>query len=849
MPVLFDFAFETTNFRRLTFIPESRNYNRASEGAYTMEAFLQDARYSLRGFRRNPAFTFTIIATLVLGIGATTAVFSVVDRILFRPLPYAHADRLVSVGLVQSLETNAFMLGYFYYDWQRSQQPFVAITSESATTQNCDLTEARPAQTNCTWVEGNFLSTLGISPALGRNFLPEELLPNGPSVALISYGLWSNRYGLDRNILNKTIDIDGSAVRVVGVLPKDFEMPRLQSADVLFPQANDEAADRVGNGGLGGPRRAFARLKPGVSISQAEAELQPLLKQALARIPSDIRYDFHLRVQPLRDMQMKEVRQTAWVLLGAVLTVLLVACANIASLLTARGATRQRELAVRGSLGASRARLARQSFTESALLSVAGAIGGCALGEVLLHIFIAIAPANIPYLSHVQLDLRIVAVTILLALLCGTLFSLPSALQSPESLFLNSRSSTVFHANLRKWLVVTQIAASMVLLAGAGLLLRSFHNIEDQNLGMRADTSMSATITLGGHAYPTPESRLNFFRQLATRIQFGPGVTSVSISDSIPPEPGHLGGRLDEIRVAGRPSPIQGVTGVVASRLISPQYFRALDIRILQGEGFHEEQMTGAQNPVVVSKRLAELLFGNESPIGQRIRGKSDVSSEPWSTVVGVAADVKNGGLTKEEEPEMYHLRRDLPGDWDGHGRWDKTSIVVVRSALPPDQTSRWIRSQVAALDATLPIDLATLQERVSKLAAPARFQSWLVTFFAVTGLALALIGLYGVIAFLVAQRTQEIGVRMALGANKGDILRLVMASSLKMILSGTVLGAAAALAATRLLSGLLYGVGPGDPVTFGLVTVTLITVAVAAALVPARAAANVDPIVSLRCD
>jgi putative ABC transport system permease protein len=812
-----------------------------------METFLQDARYSLRGFRRNPAFTLTILATLVLGIGVTTAVFSVVDRILFRPLPYTHGDQLVSVGLVQSLETNPFMLGYFYYDWQRSQQPFAALTSESATTGNCDLTEARPAQIDCTSVEGNFLSTLGVSPALGRNFLPEETIPNGPNVALISYSLWSNRYGLDRSILNKTINIDGNDVRVVGVLPKDFEMPRLQSADVLFPRANDEAADRVANGGLGGPRRAFARLKPGVSISQAEAELQPLLKRALARIPSDIRYDFHLRVQPLRDMQMKEVHQTAWVLLGAVLMVLLVACANIASLLSARGAARQRELAVRGALGASRIRLARQSFTESTLLSVAGAIGGCALGEALLYIFIAIAPANIPYLSHAQVDFRIFAATVLLALLCSMLFGLPSALQQPESLLLNSRSSRVSHTTLRKCLVVTQIAASMVLLAGAGLLLRTFRNIEDQNLGMRADTSMSAAITLGNHAYPKPESRLNFFRQLTTRLQFGPGVTSVSVSDSIPPGPGHLGMRLDAIQVLGRPLPTQGLTGAVASRLISPEYFRALDIRILQG--FDEEQMTRGQNPVVVSNRLAKLLFGNESPIGQHIRGKSEDSSDPWSMVVGVVADVKNGGLTKEEVPEMYRLRRDLPGDWDGHGRWDETSVVVVRSALPPDQTSRWIRSQVAAIDATLPIDLATLQERVSKLAAPARFQSLLVTFFAATGLALALIGLYGVIAFLVAQRTQEIGVRMALGANRGNILWLVMASSLKLILSGTLLGTIAALATTRFLSGLLYGVGPDDPATFGMVTVTLIVVAVAATVVPARAAAGVNPIVALRCE
>jgi predicted permease len=435
----------------------------------------------------------------------------------------------------------------------------------------------------------------------------------------------------------------------------------------------------------------------------------------------------------------------------------------------------------------------------------------------------------------------------LLALLCGALFGLPSALQRPESLLLNSRSSTVFHTTLRKWLVVMQIAASMVLLAGAGLLLRSFRNMEDQNLGMRADTSMSAAITLGDHAYPTPESRLNFFRQLTTRLQFGPGVTSVSVSDSIPPGPGHLGTRLSEIQVQGKPSLPQGVAGVVGSRLISRDYFRALDIRILQG--FHEEQIAGAQHPVVVSKHLAVLLFGNQGPIGQHIRVKPDDPAAPWSTVVGVAADVKNGGLTKEEEPEMYYLRRDLPDDWDGNGRWDKTSVVVVRTALPPDQTSRWIRSQVAALDTTLPIDLATLQERVSKLAAPARFQSLLVTFFAATGLALALIGLYGVIAFLVAQRTQEIGVRMALGANRGDILRLVMASSLKLILSGTVLGTVIALVAARFLAGLLYGVGPYDPVTFCLVTLMLIAVAVAATLAPARRAAGVNPIVALRCD
>jgi putative ABC transport system permease protein len=816
---------------------------------YLLETLVQDVRHSLRGFRRNPVFTLTIVITFMLGIGATTAVFSVVDRILFRPLPYANADRLVSVGLVHSLESE-FMLGYFYYDWQRNQEPFESLTSEDAVTSECDLTERNPSQLKCESVEGNFLPTLGVSPALGRNFLPEEDRPNGPGVAIISYGLWSNHYNLNSGILDKTIDLDGKPVRVVGVLPKGFEMPRLQAVDVLFPRTTDEVADRTSNGGLGGPRRAFARLKPGVSTQQAEAELQPLFQQALKKIPSDIRYDFHLKVRSLRDLQMQNVRMTAWVLLGAVLAVLLIACANVASLLMARGVLRQRELAVRSALGASRARLARQAFTESGLLSLAGAIMGCALAEGLLRLFIAIAPANIPYLNQIQLDLRIVSVTILLSILCGALFGLAPALQKPPGGMLSGRSLTsISHATVRQWLVITQIAASMVLLAGAMLLLRSFSNLENQNLGMRTDNTLTASITLGEHNFPTPESRLNFFQQLTTRLRFGPGVTRVSVSDSLPPGGGGMGGRLDEIVVAGRPASAPGITGVVASRLVSPEYFRALDISMLQGEGFREEDMTANESFIVLSKRLASLFFPNENPIGQRMRFDKLANSEGWSTIVGVAADVKNSGLAKEEVPEFYRLRRNLPSDWAGGGIWGKTSIVVIRSSLPPDQTSRWIRSQVAALDPALPIDIATLHQRVSKLADQPRFQTLLVGFFAATGLVLALIGLYGVISFLVTQRTQEIGVRLALGANKSDILRLVIGQSLRLIAAGTAFGLIAALAATRVLSSQLFGIDAHDPGTFAIVTLLLVFIALMATLLPARSAIRVNPIVALRCE
>jgi putative ABC transport system permease protein len=831
-------------------VERTREECREARPGYRMETLSQDVRYAVRGFRRNPIFTLTVVVTLMLGIGVTTAVFSIVDRILFRALPYAHADRLVSVGLVQSLETQEFMLGGFYYDWRNNQKSFEMMTSENAVTNMCDLTERNPAQVSCPLVESNFLPTFGISPVLGRNFLPEEDRTGGPKVALISYGLWLTHYSRDPGILNRTIDIDGKPFRVIGVLPKDFEMPRLQAADVLLPMATDEATDRKSNSGLGGPKRVFARLKPGVSAEQARAELEPLFERTQNWIPAELRSNFKLKVRSLRDRQMQDVRLTALVLLGTALAVLLIACANVASLLLARGAIRQRELAVRSALGASRARLACQALTEAILLSLAGALAGCVLAEGLLHVFIALAPAGIPYIDKAQIDLRIVGFTVVLSIVCGALFGLGPALQRPKGEMLAGRSlKSVAHASVRQWLVVAQIAASIVLLTGALLLLRSFWNLQDQQLGMRADNTMTVSITLGEHNYSTAASKMVFFQQLATRLRFGPGVSLVSVSDSLPPV-GHGGVRYGAILIDGKPHSTTGPGEVVRDRWVSPEYFRALDIPIVRGEGFREEDLSSSDRRVVLSQQLARRLFPGEDPIGQRLNfnhvGNPDA---PWYIVAGVAADVKNGGLTGEEDPEYYMLRRDRVEDWDGQGTWGQTSVLVVRSSLPPQEMSRWIRAQVATLDPTLPVDIETLQQRVSKLADQPRFQTVLVGFFAFTGLVLAVIGLYGVIAFLVAQRTQEIGVRMALGASRGDILRLVMGRGLRLIVPGTLVGLLAALAASRVLSSLLFGVSPYDAVTFGLVTALLIAVGIAATLIPARSAAMVDPMVALRCE
>ncbi len=832
-------------------VERAREQCREERPGYFLETLFQDLRYGARGFRRNPVFTVTVVVTLMLGIGATTAVFSVVDRILFRALPYAHADRLVSLGLVQSLEKQEFMLGGFYYDWRANQKPFEAMTAENAVTGECDLTEGSPAQLSCPRVEASFLPTLGISPVLGRNFLPEEDRPGGPKVALISYGLWLTRYNRDPSVLNRTIDIDGKPVRVVGVLPNDFEMPRLQAADVLFPLAANEATDRKSNSGLGGPKRVFARLKPGVSVEQARAELEPLFQQTQKWIPAEIRSNFKLTVRSLRDRQMQDVRLTAWVLLGTVFAVLLIACANVASLLMARGAVRQRELAVRSALGASRARLARQTLTEAVLLSLMGAVAGCVLAEGLLRGFVALAPAGIPYIGRAELDLRIVFFTVVLSLVCGVLFGLMPALQRPNGKMLTGRSLTsVAHATVRQWLVVAQIAASMVLLTGAMLLLRSFWNLENQQLGMRADSTLTASVTLGEHNYSTAAKKMNFFQELATRLRFGPGVSVVSVSDSLPPADGHGGMRYGEILVAGRPRSAAGPGEVVRDRWVSPEYFRALDVPIVRGEGFRDEDLGSSEHFVVLSQQLAGRLFPGEDPVGRRLNfDHVSFPDAPWYTVAGVAANVKNGGLTGEEGPEFYRLRRNREEDWAGRGVWGQTAVIVVRSSLPAAETSRWIRSQVAALDPTLPVDIATLRERVSELADQPRFQTTLVGFFAATGLVLAVIGLYGVMAFLVAQRTQEIGVRMALGARRSDILRLVLGRGLRLIVCGVVVGLVAAVVVSRVLASLLFGVGAHDPVTYLLVTFLLIVVALVATLVPARSASRVDPIVALRCD
>jgi predicted permease len=800
----------------------------------------QDVRYALRGFRRNPVFTIAVIATLAVGIGATTAVFSVVDRILFRSLPYAHDDRLVSVGMVHSLEKQEFMMGGFFFDWRENQKPFEAMAIQSTMPHACDLIENNPAQLDCLDFDAGYLPLLGISPVLGRNFLPEEALPNGPNVAIISYGLWQDHYNRDPGILNRQIDIDGRPTRVVGVLPRDFQFPTLQPADVIFPDVLVQADQKNANGGFGDPMRTFARLRPGVSIERARAEMEPLFDHTRDTfVPPGVRKDIRLSIRSLRDRETQDVQLTAWILLGSVLAVLLIACANVASLMMARGEARERELAVRSALGASRGRLIRQTLTEAALLSVAGAAGGIALAEGLLRIFVKLAPTGIPFLDRAGVDLRIACFAVLLSVISAVLFGLLPALQTPRMVALAARAAkSRKRAMLRRSLVVGQIAVSMVLLSGAALLLKSFRNVEEQKLGMQTGGVSTVQIALPGIRYNTTRKQMQFYLDAEAAIRRLPGIRAVAFSDSVPPN-GGMEMPWWDLAVDGRPYPEEGTGGSLSFRKVTSDYFSALNIPIVRGRGFTEEDAPSAERVVIINRLLAARLFPGEDPIGRRIQSNHRTA---WSTVVGMTENVRNGGLIQPDTPEIYFLRGKSDRDWDG-----QRPVMVISSVLSPQAVAPWVRSQIAGIDPTVPVKIETLDQTVSKLADRPRFETALLGFFAFSGLLMAVIGLYGVISFVAAQRTQEIGVRMALGATRMNILRLIVGEGVRLIAVGGLLGLGAALGTARLLKSMLYNVGPRDPFTYAAVALLLVLVALAATLVPARAAMKVEPVVALR--
>jgi predicted permease len=820
-------------------VEQSKELHREQRSIPFLDALLQDLRFALRGLRNRPGFALVAILTLSLGIGSTTAVFSVVDRLLFRSLPYPHDEELVSFGDKAPFEANEFVLGPDYVDWKKGQTPFESVTSFVPGGADCDLTEKNPVRLKCAFVESTFLPTFEIQPFLGRNFTGEEDRPHAPRVALVSYGLWRSRFASDRNLPGRTISLDGRPTVVVGVLPPEFEMPNLGHDDLLVPAALDGSTDR-------GPNarqiilRAFARLKPGITIQQAAAAMEPLYQQSLNYVPPQFRHEVSFRVRSLRDRQIQDARVASWVLLGAVLAVLLVACTNVANLLLARATSRVRELAVRTALGATRGRLIRQALTESLLLGVLGGLAGCWFAQFLLRLFVSIAPEGIPRLQQAAVDVRVLLFALGVSLWSGILFGLASALRRPvPELLTGKENRATSRGMLRQLLVTVQIAVSLILLAGAGLLLRSLWKLETVALGMDAKSAITAGIDLAEYRYPDSAKQLAFFNQLETRLKQMPGVTSLALSDSLPPSGGREATFLSSLEIPGHTKFSAGTGGMIGYRYVTPAYFPALGVPIVRGRGFREEDRSPAEKPVILSEALANKLFSNgEDPVGKSFRFGSQ---NDWRTVVGIAGDVKNHGLAVPADPEFY-----IPWKNESAGYF-RSGHLIVQSAINPEAIAKWIRTETAAIDPTVPVMIEGMKTRVGKLAQRPRFTAVLLSLFAGMGVLLAGIGIYGVVGFLVAQQTREIGIRIALGATPGSVLRMVLSNMVRWTIGGATLGILGAWLCSRLLESLLFEVRAHDPVLLGAALLVLLAVAFLAAWIPARRAMHVDPMVALR--
>jgi len=805
------------------------------------DTILQDARHTWRGWRRNPAFSLSAIGTLALGLGAATALFSVCDRILFRSLPYADPDRLVSVGLLAPLDANEFLLGADYSQlWRTTPAPFDSVTTVAAGSAACDLTESQPERLACASAEANLLRVLGLRVAAGRDLTAEDDKPGAPRVALISHGLWMRRYGGSHSAIGNTLIIDRQPVRIAGVLPDGFQMPTLSGADILLPQQLPVIIP-----GRPGPMhflRVFARLKNGVTPQQAALALEPLFLEMLKNVPPAFRKEVTLRVRSLRDRQLGDSARAAWFLLAAVGALLLIACTNVANLLLARTAARHRELAIRAALGAGRARLARLALTESLLLALASGAIGLLIAAIFLRLFVSLAPGGIPKLSEAALDPRAALAGLALAVGAALLIGIwpARAVPRPESLH-GARTTAAARPWTRFAFVVTQIALTFALLGTSALLLRGLWKLQSTALGFEAERVYTAGITLNAGKYPTPERQIAFFERLLEQASALPGVTAAAITDSLPPSGQMRTMIYAAIEVDGRPLPAGGTGGMVPWRLVTPGYFDALRIPIVRGRGFTPTDRNAPEPAMIISESLERKLFPNGDALGKRVRpGRG---TQPWHVIVGVAANVRNAGLATPTDPEYYVVRGLATRDAM------RRSFVVIRTHPAASAAAGLLRQTIAAMDPELPLTVERVTDRVSQLAARPRFTAVLLACFGALALLLAAAGLAGVAGYLVTQRTRDIGVRMALGATPAAVTRQVLAEAARWVIAGSVLGAFAAAAASRIIATMTHGIAPYDPWAWAVSIVTLIAVLSAAVLRPALRASRIDPITALRTD
>jgi predicted permease len=799
-----------------------------------MKTLWQDLKFGARSLRKNRGFTLVAVLTLALGIGVNTAIFSVTDAVVLRPLPYSEPDRLVTVweSSARSDDVRLIVSPANYLDWRARSRVFEQMGAYTEDFFNLSEDASYPERVAAARVTPSLFQTLRAEPLLGRAFTPEDEAAG--HVVLLSCGLWQRRFGSDPQVVGKNIRVNGVDSQVVGVLPRDFIIsPR--PYDIYTPLTfNDEQrADR---------RERYlvvvARLRPGVTTEQAHSEMKSVAGRLAEEYP-DENAGRSAAVVPMDRMIMWESRTALLVLLGAVSFVLLIACVNVANLLLGRAAARRKEMAVRAALGAGRLRLARQLLTESVMLALAGGLLGLLFAKWGTGLLVSLSPANIPRVEQAGLNARVLGFTLLTSALAGLAFGLVPALQASkvdlnDALKGGAKATAGARRSFtRGALVVAEVALSLVLLVGAGLLIKSFIRLTEVNLGFDPQRVVAADISLPD-AYDAPSKRAEFFRQLMTRVEALPGVSSVAVSQSVPLSGEEQGAQF---MIAGRQPQHGGEKHGAIYHRVSSQYLDVMGIRLLKGRGLTERDTAGAPGVAMINEAAARKYFPGEEPIGKQII--LDRTPPRAFEIVGVVADLRYVTPALEPFPEVYVSYLDDP--------WYHMSLAV-RAPGDPTRLVAAVRAEVAATDKDVPLaNVKTMEQYVADSFSPQRFTAWLLVLFACAALALAALGVYGVIAGSVAQRTHEIGIRIALGAQGGDVLRMVILRGMTLTLTGVLLGLAASLALTRLMSGLLYEVSAIDPLTFAGVSLLLTLVALLACLVPARRATKVDPLVALR--
>ena len=802
---------------------------------------LSDLRYALRMLAKSPAFTAVAILTLALAIGANSAIFSVVNAVLLRPLPYPHSEQLVRVFGKQPQLDLAPNSPANFLEWREENQVFERIGAYVGKGFNL-LGGDKPERVIGARVSADVLPLLGVQPALGRVFTNDEDQEGRAQVVILSHDFWRSRFAGDPNTVGQTITLNDQPYMVVGVMPAGFAFPDTR-AQVWVPMAFSAAERQTRDTNY---IDVIARLKPGVSLEQARANMDAVARSQAERYPRT-NSGIGITVVSLQEHIVGDVRPMLIVLLGAVGFVLLIACANVANLLLARATARQREMAIRGALGASRSRVVRLLLTESVVLAVVGGAVGLLLAFWSLDLLVSLKPANLPRLAEIGLNRTVFLFTLAVSVVTGLLFGVVPALQVSkldlnEGLKESSRggSDSPRRHRMRALLVVSEVALSLVLLVGAGLMIRSFSRLLAVDPGFKADHVLTAFVSLPASKYPKREEQTAFFDRLLERLRNVPGVSAAGLVTDIP----LYGGSSTGFDVEGRPPAPPGQRAMTDYRLISADYFAAMGMKLAKGRAFTQHDNEAARGVVIINETLAARFFPGEDPIGKRL----DMSGEPKDLreIVGVVGDVRNYGLDAEIKPEAYvPFLQSAP---EYLASVVSALTIVVRSAIEPTALTATLREQVQALDKDQPVSaIRTMEWYLADSMAQRRFNMMLLGAFAGLALVLAAVGIYGVIAYTVTQRTHEMGIRIALGAKAGDILRLVFTNAMATTLTGIVVGLGAAFALTRLLRSLLYQVSPTDPVIFAAIPLLLLSVAVIATYLPARRAMKVDPITALR--